>query len=273
MLGHKLMQVLGRNFRVAGTMREHINSYDALAGMQIFTGVNIDDVESLNPALKAFKPDFVVNCVGIIKQLEESKSAEPTIRFNSLLPHQLARISEYAGAKLIHISTDCVFSGLLGRPYTEADKSDATDLYGQSKYLGEVKAAPHLTLRTSIIGPELRGRKSLVEWVLKQKGQTAKGYTKALYTGLTTLEMAKVIGRIVTNHADLTGLYHLSVDAISKYDLIGIMNDVYKLGITLERDEVFYCDRRLDSSALRAALGYTPPTWQQLIEEMAADGK
>lgn len=271
MLGHKLMQQLGAQFTVAGTLRGQSNPYKALENKSLFYNVDIYNLATIEDVLNEFKPTVVINCIGIIKQLEESKSAEPTIHTNSLFPHQLARLCSESGAKLLHISTDCVFSGNKGNPYIETDESDAKDLYGKSKFMGEVTTAPHLTLRTSIIGHELRGNKSLVEWVMSQKNCDVNGFTRALYTGLTTLELSKVVMNVIQNHKDLTGLYHVSVDEISKYDLIDMMNKVYNLGITLHKQDEFYCDRRLDSQAFRNAIGYTPPPWRQLIEEMATD--
>jgi dTDP-4-dehydrorhamnose reductase len=223
------------------------------------------------PALEDFKPDVVVNCIGVIKQRDEAKNAEPSIAVNALFPHVLARLCGERGARVIHLSTDCVFSGTKGQPYVEEDVADARDIYGLSKYMGEV-ATPHcVTLRTSIIGHELKEKQSLVEWIFRQKGQKAKGFVHALYTGFTTHEMGDVIARVITDFPDLHGLYHASSDTISKYELLKLVNQAYKLDITVEKDEVFRCDRRLDSQRFRTKIGYQPPSWEAMIARMVEE--
>ncbi|HNW36448.1 MAG TPA: SDR family oxidoreductase, partial [Candidatus Ozemobacteraceae bacterium] len=210
------------------------------------------------------------NCVGLIKQLPTASDPLSAITINSQLPHRISMVCRTAGARLIHISTDCVFDGSQGN-YTEQDHSSATDLYGRTKFLGEVHYSPHcLTLRTSIIGHEFKNKLSLVEWFLEQKG-SAKGFTKAVFSGLTTLEMAHVLETYVIPNPSLTGLYHLSVDPISKHDLISLIAKVYKKDIEILQDSKMVIDRSLNSDRFRQATGYKPPTWPELIKAMHDD--
>jgi dTDP-4-dehydrorhamnose reductase len=272
MLGHKLVQHLGSEFEIAGTVRTlEPPLYPQLSGTRLYCGVDALSEGSIRGVLETFCPDAVVNCVGLIKQKEESKNPEMAIRVNALLPHTLARLCDAQRAKLVQMSTDCVFSGQAGRPYKESDMPDAIDLYGRTKLSGEVIYAPHLTLRTSIIGPELSGSRSLLEWVISQRGKAINGFTRALYTGLTTLQMARSIARILRVAPDLSGLYHLSAQAISKYDLITLIDKAYGLGIDLHRNEEFFCDRRLDGKTLDALVRLKTPDWPQMIQEMSDD--
>lgn len=173
---------------------------------------------------------------------------------------------------MIHISTDCVFSGKKGN-YQESDQSDAEDLYGRTKFLGEVTDHPYIiTLRTSIIGRELTTRLGLIEWFLSQKdGDTIRGYKRAIFTGFTTDELSRIIMNAVIPHPELTGLYHISSDPINKYDLLQMVNQTFRRKINIVPDEDFFMDRSLSSTLFRQATGYQPPSWPEMIQEMAKD--
>lgn len=273
MLGHKLMQRLGTCFEVQGTVRkaaEQYRKYSALAGASLIPFVEAQRPESLASAIAMAAPDVVINCVGVIKQLKEAKDPLIAIQVNAMLPHQLAVLCSASKARLIHFSTDCVFSGRKGN-YTEEDIPDATDLYGRTKLLGEVTGPGCLTLRTSIIGRELERGSSLIEWFLSQRGARVRGFVRALYTGLTTIAMANLVGEVVADSPDLEGLWHVSSDPISKYELLHLVNRVYNLGIEIERDEEFVCDRRLDSTRFRERTGFRPLPWEQMIQDMFDD--
>ena len=195
-----------------------------------------------------------------------------SISLNALLPHRISLICRAAKIRMIHISTDCVFSGEKGN-YLESDQSDAEDLYGRSKFLGEVAYPPHsITLRTSIIGRELKTRLGLIEWFLSQKDEaTIRGYTRAIFTGFTTDELSRVIMDKVIPNPELTGLYHVSSDSINKYDLLHITNRAFGRKINILPDEDFFMDRSLDSTRFRQATDYKPPSWIEMIQEMAKD--
>jgi dTDP-4-dehydrorhamnose reductase len=170
--------------------------------------------------------------------------------------------------RLVHVSTDCVFSGEKGN-YRENDPPDAADLYGRTKFLGEVDIPGCVTLRTSIIGHELSGRHGLVEWFLAQEG-TVKGFARAVFSGFPTVEMARIVAERILPYERLSGLYHVSSEPISKYDLLRLVAKEYGKRIGIERDEEFACDRSLDSSRFREAIGYEPPAWPELVARMRA---
>jgi dTDP-4-dehydrorhamnose reductase len=274
MAGHKLLLHLSSipGFSVRGTVRsveglpeKFVEKARGLLDLDI----DANDMNGLERYLEKMKPDRVINCIGLIKQLPIASQPLPSISINALFPHQLAKICERIGSRMIHISTDCVFSGNKGK-YTEEDRSDAEDLYGKTKYLGEV-AYPHcVTLRTSIIGHELKGGYGLVDWFLKQKTKV-RGFARAIYTGFPTIELARIIREYVIPATDLSGLYQVSSQPISKYDLLKIMSPRYSKKIEIEPENVFQCDRSLDSSRFRAATGYVPPAWNELVKMMYAD--
>lgn len=268
MLGHQLVKELAPLHTVAGTSRGAI---PAVLQDFSFTHYNAEasDLSSFEKAIADFKPDAVVNCIGVIKQKKEVKDESPTLAINGEFPHRLYAICRKHGARLLHMSTDCVFSGTKGVPYTEQDKPDPIDLYGRSKLLGEVVGEGAVTLRTSIIGRELGTQVSLLEWAISQKGKTIKGYANALYTGFTTYEMARIIRRVLEKHKDLSGLYQVASSPISKYDLLKLANTVMVLDLTIEKEEEFHMDRRLSGSLFNKTTGYTPPSWTQMIEEIA----
>jgi dTDP-4-dehydrorhamnose reductase len=274
MAGHKFLDYFSNfpEYSVRGTVR---NADDLPEGFKKKIGnfldgrIDANDLKGVEKYLEKTMPDVVINCVGLIKQLPIASQPLPSIAINSLFPHQLAHICKRIGSRMIHISTDCVFSGKKGN-YSESDQSDAEDLYGKTKYLGEV-AYPHcITLRTSIIGHELKGNYGLVEWFLRQKGKV-KGFTKAIYTGFPTMELARIIREQVIPKTDLSGLYHVSANPISKYELLKIVASLYKKTIDIEPDDKFFCDRSLDSSRFRKATGYVAPPWETLVADMHED--
>jgi len=274
MLGHKILLKFLHRHEVMGTLRKPNQNLSTLfRGHEsiLKTGIDAFNTDTLRALIADFKPDAVINCIGIVKQLKEAQDPFISISINALLPHQLEKLGTEFGFRLIHLSTDCVFSGEKG-PYTEGDESDVSDLYGQTKYLGEVKGARALTLRTSIVGREISSPfTGLIEWFLAQRGKTINGYTGALYTGLTTNLMADVIENILTNHKNLSGLYHLSADAISKFDLLNLLKAETGVDTIINPYDDFKCDRRLDSSRLRAHIHWSPPSWPEMIRAMLAE--
>lgn len=273
MLGHKLMQVLGPNHDVFGTIRGETENLAPFApGDRISTGVSVEDHDSIRRAIETIKPDVVINAIGIIKQLPDSKNVITTLTVNSIFPHRLAELSEEFGFRLITISTDCVFSGSRGS-YSEDDVPDASDLYGKSKNLGEVVGDNCLTLRTSIIGHELGTAHSLIDWFLSNRGGNVKGFAKAIYSGFPTIVFAAIIDNLIRNHPNLAGLYHVSSDPVNKYDLLRLVNETYGSDVTIERDEEFKIDRSLDSTRFRIETGFAPASWKEMIGMMADDAK
>ena len=273
MLGHKLLQRLRADHDVAGTVRDSTPDAGvcrALPGIKLYTSVDAADLTSLSRAIGNWKPQLVVNAIGVIKQSEAAKDPLPSIAINALLPHQLAQTAASHGARLLHFSTDCVFSGRRGN-YVETDEPDPVDLYGRSKLLGEVTAPNALTLRTSIVGRELRGHLGLLDWFLSQRGRRINGYARALYSGLTTLAMADLIAWLIRAQPELQGLWQVSAQPISKFDLLQLVKRVYQLDIDIAPDENFVCDRRLDSTRFRNHTGWRPPSWEDMIVAMHRD--
>ena len=270
MLGNTLLRYFAakESFQVIASVRNTrslCNMADA-PNHQLITGVDAENLDDLRLVFDEAKPDMVVNCVGIVKQLAAAEDALVSIPLNSLLPHRLASLCAENGSRLIHFSTDCVFSGKKGN-YLESDVPDATDLYGRSKLLGEVDYPHAITLRTSLIGHELHSARSLLNWFLAQEG-SVKGFTKAIFSGLPTVEIARVIEEHVLPHPDLHGVYHLSVDPISKYDLLSIVEDVYGKKIEIIPDDSLVIDRTLDSTRFREATGFVPKPWSELVQAM-----
>jgi len=273
MLGHKLWQAYRDRFDAWVTVRSGFREY-APYGLfdpdRLLGGVDAFDFDTIVRALATVKPDAVINCIGIVKQLPTAKDPIISLTVNSVFPHRLANLCQAAGARLIHISTDCVFSGRKGM-YTENDVSDVEDLYGRSKFLGEVQAPGCLTLRTSIIGRELSTTSGLVEWFLSNRGGKVRGYTRAIYSGFSTLALSRIIADVLERHPDLSGVYQVSSELISKFDLLCLLRDAFGIPIEIEPDAQVQVDRSLDSSRFRAAAGYVPPSWPEMVREMASD--
>ncbi|HEY8560609.1 MAG TPA: SDR family oxidoreductase [Pyrinomonadaceae bacterium] len=273
MLGHKLVQCWRGKFDVWATLRGGHDSYARFGifeSKKIVEEVDAEDFETVARAIEKVRPDVIFNAVGVIKQLPTSKDVVKTLTINSIFPHRLAEIAAKSAARLINIGTDCVFDGKKGN-YKEEDVSDATDLYGKSKNLGEVVEGNCLTLRTSIIGRELRSEHSMVEWFLTNRGKTVKGFTNAIYTGFPTVVMAEILADVIENRPDLRGLYHVSSAPINKYELLKMIREAYRAEIEIEPFDDFRIDRSLDSTRFRQAVGFRPPSWREMIEKMAAD--
>lgn len=234
----------------------------------LITGVDVLDTDALLRVLAQVRPDVVVNCVGVIKQLGAAKDPLIAVPLNTLLPHRLARAAALVGARLVHVSTDCVFSGTIGN-YTESMLPDADDLYGRSKLLGEVDYPNAITLRTSIIGREIGTRNGLVEWFLGAEN-AVRGFTRAIFSGLPTNELVHVIIHHVLPHPELSGVWHVGAAPISKHDVLLLLREAYGRTIQILPDPEPVLDRSLDSSRFRAATGYTPPSWMTLIQAMRA---
>ena len=271
MLGHQLMRQWGPRHEVHATLRKPLEAYTSygLFGARCFGGIDVRSMDQIRTCAKGSQAQVIVNAVGLVKQRPSTQDCIENLEVNALFPQRLAYMASEFSARLIHFSTDCVFSGSKGN-YTEADLPDAEDLYGQSKLLGETHQAHTLTLRTSIIGRELSRKASLVEWFLAQR-DTVQGYTRAIYTGFTTLEMARIVERLITDHQQASGVWHVSSERITKYDLLCLVRKHFKLDTEIVPGDSFVCDRSLRSDRFRATLGYTPPSWDKMIQELAED--
>jgi dTDP-4-dehydrorhamnose reductase len=271
MLGHVMFKHFFNNpeYQVFGTVR----SKDKLNGIftkqeqsNLISKIDAANFDSFINAFAEIKPGIVINCIGIIKQSDDAKNYYNSININSFLPHRIARLCALGDSRLIHISTDCVFDGQKGG-YLESDNSNATDLYGKSKYLGEVDYPFATTIRTSIIGHELHNQLSLVDWFLAQNG-SVKGYTNVVFSGVTTYELAQIIQIYVIANKNLSGLYQVSATPISKFDLLNLVAKIYKKEINITRFDEMYTDRSLNSDKFRQTTGFLPKPWEKMIEEM-----
>jgi len=275
MLGHTLLRYFSTapDYDVYATARSPVglekHFSQELLERFCSESVDVNYFESVIRALASVHPDVVINCIGIIKQLPAASDPLTAITVNALLPHRISLLSRAAGARLIHISTDCVFDGRKGM-YTEKDQSNAEDLYGRTKFLGEVGDPHCVTLRTSIIGHELKGGYGLIDWFLAQP-QKVRGFRKAIYSGFPTVELARIIHDYVLPNPDLSGVYHVSSEPISKYDLLRKVADQYGRETEIAPDDDFVQDRSLDSTLFRERTGYQPPSWDDLIRGMHDD--
>lgn len=276
MLGHKMYQTLSSgSFDTYATVRPTVEEsplsvFDSSNYGRFIGGVDVSDFIAVERLLDEIRPEVLINCVGVIKQRDAAHDPIESITINALLPHRLAQICGRTDTRLIHFSTDCVFNGDKGA-YKESDPSDAKDLYGRTKYLGEVSSQGSLTLRSSIIGRELYNNTSLVEWFLSQGGKNVKGFAKARYSGITTNRMSIMVRDLILNHPNLSGIYQVSGPWISKFDLLGLVRDAFQLEIEIERDEDMVIDRTLDGDRFRTDTGLVTPSWQEMVIELAED--
>ena len=270
MLGNAVTRYFARfaSFSVTGTVRSKRSLRLFPQDLQplIVCGIDVDDFATVRELIEEQRPHVVINCVGLVKQLSDVNDPLVALPINSLFPHMLARCCAEFGGRLIHMSTDCVFSGSRGG-YLDDDVPDAHDLYGVSKRLGEVDYPNAITLRTSIIGHELNGSRSLIDWFLSQEG-SVKGFSKAIFSGLPTVEIARIIKDYVVPNEGLHGLYHVSAEPINKYDLLSLVADIYQHDTKIIKDSDFEIDRSLDSSRFRAVTGFRPHPWHEMISTM-----
>ena len=270
MLGHEVVRRFAGDREVHATVRDPDAAarFELPATLHAFDAFRSDELPTL---IDRVRPDVVINCVGLVKQLAEASEPIAAITVNSLFPHLAARDARRAGARFVHISTDCVFSGQLplGELYTESSTSDAYDLYGRTKFLGEVSGDGALTLRTSIIGWELTRSTGLLGWFASQAGGTVQGYTRAIFSGLTTPALAEVIAEIVEHHPGLNGLYQVAARPIDKYALLGLIREKLSLDVTVEPVGDPVINSGLDASRFGEATGIRIPSWDSMIDELA----
>ncbi len=270
MIGSTVLRVLSEksDWEVFGSVRDGSarRFFPAFIGQRLVEGIDVDHLDSLVKVLDQILPNVVVNCAGLTKHKPEAGDPLFSVPINSLMPHRLAKLCKLVGARLIHVSTDCVFSGKKGN-YTEDDFADARDVYGKSKALGEVNYPHAVTLRTSTIGHELQSKYGLLDWFLSQEG-SCSGYTRAVFSGLPTMEFARVVRDVVIPHLELSGVYHVAAKPIAKYELLQLIADVYEKLIDIVPNDTVVIDRSLDAKRFQAATGYTAPEWPELIKLM-----
>lgn len=271
MLGHAIHRVLHeQGMDVVATARAGPSTEPGLPRALRYerTG-DLTDLQELSRALDRCRPDVVVNAAGVIKQDSRAGNVLAMMAANAVLPRRLELLVRARSAKLLHFSTDCVYSGARGM-YAETDIPDATDAYGISKFLGEVTSADALTVRTSIIGRGLQPNHSLVDWFLSARG-TVKGYRRAVFSGFPVCDIGHIVARMLPMlvRGQLTGLYHLSAAPIDKHVLLELVAARWKkTDVDIRPDDEVRIDRSLDSTRLRAVLGFTPDDWPSMINRM-----
>jgi dTDP-4-dehydrorhamnose reductase len=274
MLGHQVCRRLSERFEVWASYRGDTRPWSDFGNVdpdRALGGVDASVFSTVEEALGRIRPNAVINCIGIVKQREEAKAAAASILVNSLFPHQLADQCARMGARLVHVSTDCVFSGRVGG-YTEQDIPDPVDLYGRSKLLGEVDRPGCLTIRTSIVGWEVAGRLGLLEWFASNRGHTIKGYPRAVFTGLCSAFLADLIGFLSDEHPGLSGVYQVATEPTNKFSLlVGLRDALGWHDMVIERDEDFECDRSLVGARFASETGWQAPSWGEMIAELATE--
>ena len=273
MLGHRLLRQFAPHHETRVTLHQPLDAYRQFRQFDrgnAYDGVDVLDAARVIEIFSDFEPQAAINAAGIVKQRPDMKDEVLSIEINGVFPHLLSRVCRAHGTRLIHLSTDCVFSGKQGN-YSENDRPDPEDAYGFGKLLGEADGRGALTLRTSMIGLELKRKTSLVEWFLAQRGKSIKGWRKTIFSGFTTAEMSRLIETLVCKFPDAHGIYHASSDPISKFDLLAGIESRIRSGTRIEPDDSFQCDRSLDSTRFRAAFGYSPPGWDAMLDELASD--
>jgi dTDP-4-dehydrorhamnose reductase len=270
MIGSAMFRMLSakKEWQVWGTLRsdEAKRFFSGDQQDKLVASVDVEKHDALVQMFARVKPDVVVNCIGLTKHHKEAEDPLLALPLNALLPHRMADLCAVAGARLIHVSTDCVFAGTKGN-YGEADAPDAGDVYGKSKHLGEVDYPHAVTLRTSTIGHELQSAYGLLEWFLAQQG-SCKGFNRAIFSGLPNTEFARVVRDVVIPRPDLHGLYHVGADPVGKYELLKLITRVYGKQIDIVRDDKFMIDRSLNSNRFNQVSGYKAAGWPELIQAM-----
>jgi len=270
LIGHKLFQILGEALDVYGVLH-HSSEHPLFNSSNVFNNVDVLDFDRLVQLIQDNHIDVVLNCVGITKRKPEIKNLELCIATNALFPHKLANWAALNSKRVIHFSSDCVFDGSLGN-YTEHSDTSAVDTYGRTKALGEINYPHTLTIRSSFIGRELAAKTELLEWALSCRGQKINGFAKALYSGVSTLYMASVVKRIITDYKQLSGLYQLAIDRpISKYELLGLANQSFRLGMKIDSDSSFETRPTLNGARLKKAMNLTLPSWEAMMDELASE--
>ena len=271
MIGHKIAQALdAQNQEVIVSIRKKRNTT-----LKAFPeGINIifnDFIkDNILDLLDKVNPDVIINSIGITMRRGVAENISDTIYLNSFFPHQLSNWALAFKKRLIHFSTDCVFSGSEGS-YLEDTTPDALDYYGKTKGLGEINSKSSLTIRSSMIGPELFNKTELFEWIINNKGKEIKGFSKALYSGVTTVYMAKLVAEIIKNHKNLNGIYNVASKPISKFELLHLINNNFDFGLIINENKTVISNKTLNASKLEKEIGLQPPSWDELIFELKKD--
>ena len=271
MIGHKMVQVLSNfNHEIITSIREQRKLTKQCFSSQVNVFFNDFLKENVFTFLDRVNPDIIINAIGITIRRGVNDHVFNAIYINTYFPHQIANWVGIHNKRLIHFSTDCVYSGSEGS-YSEDATPNALDYYGKTKGLGEVFSKNELTLRSSMIGPELFNKTELFEWVINKKEKEISGFSRVMYSGVTTVYMARLVADLIENHKDLSGIYNIASDPISKFELLHLINDNFDLGLYINKDQNTISNKTLDASKIEDELGIKPPSWNELIIELKKD--
>jgi dTDP-4-dehydrorhamnose reductase len=269
LIGSTIYRVLSAVYsgRVYGASRSEraVEMFSPKIAKNLVFGHNLGNADELAELIGSINAEVLINCVGLTKHIPAGNDPIKALTINALLPHRLENLARMMGARLIHVSTDCVFSGQKGN-YSETDQPDATDIYGKTKHLGEVTGKGVVTIRTSTIGHEHLTKHGLLEWFLCQ--QSCLGFQRAFFSGLPTIELARVIRDYILENKSLTGLYHVGGPPIDKYSLLKMIAKEYGKTTEIQPDDKVFIDRTLNSEAFEKAAGYLSPDWESMIAAM-----
>ena len=268
MIGHKIAQSL-EDFELILASRKSIS----LKSIGIIKGKMVQHnliTDSLDLLLDSTTPDIIINCAGITTRRGVEDNIVNTRLLNSELPHKLDSWANLNSKKLIHFSTDCIFSGNRGN-YLDNDFADADDIYGKSKALGEVDSPNTLTLRCSMIGRELYNFTELFEWLKKNKNKKIEGYSNTFYSGITTVRMGIILNQILKKNLNLSGIYNISSTPISKFDLLTKLSNAFNLNVEVKQNTNNKSNKVLISEKFTEITGIYPPNWDDLISEFKED--
>jgi dTDP-4-dehydrorhamnose reductase len=271
MIGHKIAQLLSSDFKLIGSSRKKISIRDVgiRKGEIVFHDFSNKNIDSL---LNRINPDVTINCIGVTIRRDIFNKEKNVVFSNSELPHALDKWSKNNLKKLIHLSTDCVFSGINGN-YKDDDVPDARDIYGLTKAAGEINNSKNLTIRSSMIGREVYNHTELFEWLFHMKNNSIEGFSNVIYSGITNVRMAKIIQYILKNKINLSGIYNISSEPISKYDLLVKLSEAFNLNVEIEKNKYNKSNKVLISKKFTEITGMCPPNWDDLISEFKDDCK
>ena len=276
MIGHQLWRRLNAKYPdcVWGTVRkakEHYEQFKFFNMKRLIGNIEASDFEKVKEVLNTVKPDIVLNCIGLTLRKKEMENVFLCLEVNGMLPHRIDSWAKENNSKLIHFSTDCVFDGKIGS-YSEFSAPSARDLYGQTKYLGEVKHSEScLTIRVPVIGREIEGKTELIEWFLSQKNSKAKGFASVYYSGITTIRLAYEIITIIEKYPKLSGIIQISTNKISKYNLLLLLDKYFDTNVELEVDNTIKSDKSLNADKYKQLTDFKAPSWEAMIKELAED--
>ena len=271
MIGHKMAQVLSvQNHEIFISVRESKDL--TLKRISPKAKVFFNDVlkDSILDFLDKVNPDVIINAIGITIRRGAAENISDTIYLNSLFPHQISSWALAFKKRLIHFSTDCVFSGSEGS-YLEDATPNALDYYGKTKGLGEINSKSSLTIRSSMIGPELYNKTELFEWIINNKEKEINGFSRVMYSGVTTVYMARLLADLIDNHKNLSGIYNIASKPISKFELLHLINDNFDLGLIINDNKTVISNKTLNASKIEKVIGFQPPSWDELIFELKKD--